>query len=363
MKKRILNVLTSSLGDGFIKIIYGPKGSGKTTFLLKDVRDLIVKNSRYYYINFKTLTYKDAYDKITKLSRENRRYVLLIDDIFSYANPESMINLIFSCKNVEAIATSDVSVSYALKSKATQVRGRIYTIFYPNYLYEEYNSENKDTNLFSYYRYLLSKNETVNLPNDELFTYICHNFGNLLTFNNIFRQKDVNNSIVTVIRKFNNYLGQNWFYVLPRIDLMTMHNISTGFVVFPTNYNLIPNKEFHSERNLNIYATTSIVEKLFYDNWKVYIGTYRYQKNIENRRIYFIKNICLIAKKRNRSVLIGINIGSSANYQTLFNNLKIPLQKIIIELGNGRRKYDYNGVMRIGIEKFLCEGVDSDYEI
>lgn len=365
MKQKIYHILQSSIGDGKVKIIYGPKGTGKTTCLLNVIKEYTERDERFIFISLDHMPYKDILPYIKNVDNNGKKTILLIENILSFEYVESLINLLFLCKNIDSFATSDVDIDYILKRTATQIRGRIKTIFCPNYLFEEYVEDCNDDSVISYYKNMLTEHKlyaTQKNPlvcDNELFGRMCQHINELCSYRMLYNECN-NKSLSTIIKKTEEIVGHFYFYKLNRFSLNTMQILKDKFYLFPTDYSLIPSDNLGEDRTLRKFLITSVVEKLIYDGWKVFIGNYSFQRMIDFKRKYFVDNDTIVAKKYDRAAFIRIENSQEGNSNQVFNNINNAFPKIILTNGKSNYRYNSDGVIYCGIEMFLQKGIEEN---
>ena len=365
MKQKIYHIIRSSIGDGKVKIIYGPKGTGKTTYLLNVIKEYTKHDERFIFISLDNMPYKDILPYIKSIDNNGKKTILLIENILSFEYVESLINLLFSCKNIDSFATSDVDIDYILKETATQIRGRIKNIFYPNYLFEEYVEDCNDDSVINYYRKMVTEyklyaaNRNPLVCDNELFGRMCQHINELCSYRMLYNEC-ANKSLSTIIKKVEEIVGYFYFYKLNRFSINTMQVLKDKFYLFPTDYSLIPNSNFGDDRTLRQFLSTSVVEKLKYDGWEVFIGTYNFQRMIDLKRKYLVDNDTIVAKKYDKVVFIRIESNQERNTNQVFNNINSSFPKIILTNGKSNYRYNSDGIIYCGIEMFLQKGIEEN---
>lgn len=142
--------ILSSLGNGYLKLITGLVGTGKTFFLFHELFNEIYKDKSRSIIEIKNEKEKDIKQKLLKLKEENTgSVVILIDNIFAYDSPETLFDLFSGDSNIDVIATSDIAPRYAMGENETLIRGRYQTFYFSPLSFNDSFEKNKSNEYIS----------------------------------------------------------------------------------------------------------------------------------------------------------------------------------------------------------------------
>lgn len=132
LKNRIL----SSLGDGYVKLILGAPGTGKSFFLSHDLFLALSEEAGNKVVSISPSNFEGA-SSLLKQKEGHSRLVVLADDIFSFPRPESLFDAFAGKSDVDLIASSSFSPDYVLGEDETLIRGRYERLFFSPLSYEE----------------------------------------------------------------------------------------------------------------------------------------------------------------------------------------------------------------------------------
>ena len=130
------NSILSSLGDGFVKLILGAPGAGKSFFLSHDLFLALSEEAGNKIVSISPSTFEGA-SALLKQKEGCTRLVVLADDVFSFPHPESLFEAFAGKGDVDLIASSSFSPDYALGEDETLIRGRFKRFYFSPLSYEE----------------------------------------------------------------------------------------------------------------------------------------------------------------------------------------------------------------------------------
>lgn len=366
MKNKIEEVLSKHIGDGFVKIIFGPKGAGKTFFLFNYYKK-ILEEKGYLVIDLADQSEKNILEVITKTNKmASNKTILLVSNIFNYLNFDQIINACIVSKNVDLIATSDIAYPKIYSEKKTFINGRIFSIFYPSTTYDEYVvsngknlngfliDNNMNSGILENIKYMHSNQLAIYKKLITHFNQPATIHSMSLKLKNEFSEYEINNVYKELRRKF-------MFYELDRYDIKRNEVISTGKLIYPIDtrfYYLFDNKSY--KINYKKYFLAASVARLFYDDYKVFKAIYVTQKSSVESGRSFERNTDggLLAIKGDTRYLLFIE--PSLNDEIINNIRKVPtnLPKYIVSLdAHSGPKMDMDGLFYCSIEYFLEKGL------
>ena len=132
----LINKLIESVGSKKTNIIQFSKGYDINRFLFVEFKNRLFEVFPSYHI-VEVKQEEDILSFIPNLKEISSKnpVIVLINDVFSYKNPEAIINSFYGFDNISAFITTYVDVSYQLGKKDTLVRGRYNRFFLPPVLF------------------------------------------------------------------------------------------------------------------------------------------------------------------------------------------------------------------------------------
>lgn len=369
MKERIESVLLDHLNDGFVKIIFGPKGVGKTDFLFEYFKSKLELLS-YNIVEFRNANSDDILNKIFELNNDRtstkEKNVILLKNIYNFYNFDIIINSALASNNLDLICTSDIEYPSFYIEKATYIRGRVFSIFYPSTTYDDFiEAYGNDVNKYLFNHDLDSQIfENIKMLHfDEANVYKKLLTCFLTPATNRLISKKLHNEIseYEVDKIYKNLKNKFLFYALNRMDIKKNEIVRSGKLIYPIDtrfYYYFDNNNYR--RNYKKYLLASVVAKLFYENYKVYKAIFSFQRKNEGIR-KFVRNgdAGFLAIKNGFRFLLFVEPNLDDN---LIDNIKkVPsnLPKYIVTFDqHGRPEMDENGLFFCSVDYFLLKGIN-----
>lgn len=359
--------IIKSLGNGYLKLITGIAGSGKTFFLQHDLFDELAKDYKIVEINPSSSLHPR--DILMKLKSAEERVVVLIDDIFLFDHPESIFDICSGQSNIDVIATSDFQSRYVMDKDETLIRGRFQNFYFEPISYSESTELGlvKDLNAyiskgglflsiencidrvvskgmrFKRFRgdYLSNIKTVIRFALDHCdeplsFTKMMNLIGMKITKN-------------TLISYFDLLEGGNMFYFLQLENIPEEKNKAFQLIFYPVDIGFKG-----TVRNRLVEEKTLLLSKLFEESYRITSG-YVYG-NFEGK--YQAKDISYVLRKgRDKIYLAYSDYDGSQEAANMAKFIKDSYLKIVVVPFDIEPWKDENGILHIGLERVLKNGL------
>lgn len=361
--------IIKSLGNGYLKLITGLAGSGKTYFLQHDLFDELAKDYKIVEINpASSLHPKDI---LMKLKSAEERVVVLIDDIFSFGHPESIFDICSGQSNIDVIATSDFQSRYAMDKDETLIRGRFQNFYFVPISYSESMELGLVKNLNEYISkggLFLSIENCIDkvvsngmrfkrfrgdyLSNIKtVIRFALDHCDEPLSFTKMMKMTGMKITKNTLISYFDLLEGGNMFYFLQRENIPEEKTKAFQLVFYPVDIGFkgtVPNRLVEEK--------TLLLSKLFEESYRITSG-YVYG-NFEGK--YQAKVISYVLRKgRDKIYLAYSNYDGSQEAENMAKFIKDSYLKIVVVPFDIEPWKDENGILHIGLERVLKNGLKS----
>lgn len=355
MKKIILDII-NSLGSGKTKIIQFNVASDAQTFLFKEVESSIKnKFDSYLIFEFKPNSNygRDIIQPladIIKLCQDNRT-VILIHDLFYFKYPEAIINMFYGKNNIDAIITSNIDITYKLKNKDTQVRGRYSSFFLAPMLYnDEINSSQYHVDALKDYP---NKDEAI-----KIYKYLVLHSGEFLTFRKIYESIQTNRGLNYYVFLIKYMINAGMLYCLTRMEIKTMKSLSSGFVLYPAFISDIDLTDLSYDKKFKLKSMAFLIAKMHSDNYKVYQAI-SYFAGVVNGKYKSRQefNAGFLVMYFDRKCLIRIDFTDDDASLQKYQGIKTSIPKIVALLGELELRVDTNGIAYYGLENLYKKGL------
>lgn len=330
-------------------ILTGPYSKSFDTFFNKELVD--------YYKNKNVLLItkdfpKDHLFAFIKSSLESNKHdIYLINDICGCSDCDSIINLFVTSKRAYLIATSNINLNIT----NTNNRGRINTIYFPPFLYEDFlesgNSSLKD--------YLANNSEDLSAvlydykyKDDALKIYkaINNQISYPISFPSLLSNSEVDVSLNTFVKIYNYLANRGFVYSVQKIDISTMEPLNNTLYIYPSFISNIIDESKTNEVVMKRVLESCVVSKLIYEQNLLYRI---HAKPSENKPIL---NTFYVIGEKDRYLL---NIFLDGNEERIkrFIEFKFYYKKYVLVLDNIDRYTDEYGVTYLNIYDFLEKGI------
>lgn len=366
MKTNLLQVLCDSIGNGFVKNIVSARGTGAKEFLFENWKKYLIQNyPDSVIIDTTELKNKNIKEICIFAKQSERKTFILINQIWKLKDFDSIINICANAKNIDLFTTSHSFFPIYSSEKITLIRGRLFNIYYPSTLYEDYlgNDDNGNVIDFLFNNKLNSEVIDLNMKLLDKQTKKCLqivlNYHNKpLTYRQLAEDMSKNSQ-----SKTSRYLAQQYFstldeksilYLIERFDIKRCQRINGKFV-----YPIDTRFYFETKRDdetICKFMTAAFISRLFYDNWFIQKATYVSQRN--NRTFCGDTDAGFLVKKNDKSFLIFISNNISDDVVLKAKLVPSDIQKIIITLDViGDIQFGNDGIIFYSYEKLLKEGL------
>lgn len=358
----------NSLGNGYLKLITGLVGTGKTFFLFHDLFNEIYKDKSKLIIEIRNEKDKDVKRKLLKLKEENTgSVVILIDNIFAYDSPETLFDLFSGDTNVDVIATSDIAPHYAMGENETLIRGRFQTFYFSPLSFNDSFEKNKNNEYTSNGGLFISKDECIQkivaqglkfkrFRGDykanmfSLIHYVSDHYGEPISFTKILKSMNIKVSINTLI-SYCDFLESSYlFYILPRENIESHQKKAYEFRIFPVDM-----KFNNGNIRNNIISRSSLLSKLKENSYSISDG-YIYGKFYEK---YQAMNLAFIARKSKDRIYISYSDGDGTKEAfQLMKHIKDSFPKIVVVPYDTPTWKDEYGIIHMSLNQLLFKGLN-----
>lgn len=367
MKSKLLSILSSSIGNGFIKNIVSARGTGADAFLFETWKDYVLEN----YTDDEVIDSRD-YDKqelkdiCIECKKSNKHCFILINHIWTYSEFDSIINLCCGSSNIDVFTISYSKWPLFSPDKWTLVRGRMYTVHYPSTLYEDYILQKSDGSVIDYLVNNTFDSDVItlnlNLLSDiekKCLKISLQHDNEPLTYRTlaaeVSKQTGLDFSRYHAQTIFSHFVEMNILYLIDRFDIKR-NKVIGGKLVFPIDTRFYGDKKTKI-KSLNKYMTAAMISKMFYDNWNVQKCIYISQR--DKRTFDGNTDGGFLIKKDEQSFIVFV---SDFIDDAVIKKAKLTpslLPKIILTLDLiGDMQFGSDGIIYYSYEKFLKEGIN-----
>lgn len=365
MKDKLLTVLDLSIGNGLVKNIISARGTGADVFLFEKWQEYI----REHYPNSKIIDArkidnKELRDVCTNCKETNVHCFILVKHIWSYVDFDSIINICAGHSNIDLFSISYSKRPIFSSEKWTLIRGRLYSIYFPSTLYEDYLSEYPNGNVIKYLagNNLDSDVITLNLQQLNKEEKMCLRLS-LQYYNTPLTYRTLASEMSKRIKKdFSRYYAQmifsrfeemNILYLIERFDIKR-NKIISGKLVYPIDNRFYD--FFNYNKDLNKFMTSAFIAKMFYDNWNIQKGIYVSQR--DGKTFNGNTDAGFIVKKEDQTFILFITEYINGEVIKKAKLAPTNLPKIIVTLDIiGDIQRDNDGLIYYSYEKLLKEGL------
>lgn len=348
----LINKLVESVGSKKTNIIQFSKGYDIDRFLFVELKNSLFKAFPNYHI-VEVKPGEDILSFISSLKEISSKnpVIVLINDVFSYKNPEAIINSFYGFENISAFITSDVDISYQLGKKDTLVRGRYNRFFLPPSLFGD-SSKIENINycdLLSFGSY--SKQAS------KIYSYILNHSGKLLSYRKIHEGIGKVLSIGKIIDIVDYMINHFLFYRLFRVDVSKNKDISSGFICYPTHINNLDEVPYSKKKKYFLKTATAVVARMVYNGFGVKKAISYYYEIRDGKRVRTEFDRGFLVFNFDKKVIINIHLDEDDNDIEKLIKFKSNIPHLIGLPGNSEYIMDCNGLTYVGIEKILGNGL------
>lgn len=344
----LINKLIESVGSKKTNIIQFSKGYDINRFLFVELKNRLFEAFPSYHI-VEVKQEEDILSFIPNLKEISSKnpVIVLINDVFSYKNPEAIINSFYGFDNISAFITADVDVSYQLGKKDTLVRGRYNRFFLPPALFgDSPKIENINyCDLFSFSSY--SKQAS------KIYSYILNHSGELLSYRKIHEGIGKTLSIGKTIDIVDYMINHFLFYRLFRVDVSKNKDISSGFICYPTHINNLDKIPCSNEKKYFLKTATAVVARMVYNGFGVKKAISYFYETKDGKRVRTEFDRGFLVFNFDKRVIINIHLDEDDNDIEKLIKFKSNIPHLIGLTGNSEYIMDCNGLTYVGIEKIL----------
>ena len=354
--RKMLESIVNNLWNGKATIIQHNKSTNTVDFLSNDVRNAIIEKYSHCIILDIFPDSNMSSNLVNKLSAtldlvKDNKVVFLIHGLFYYFSPTAIINMFYGKENVAAVMTADIDVSYYLKDKDTQVRGRYDKYFLPPELYGDV-VEKKDYHLGALLEFF-SKEEA-----GEIYKYLVRHSGEVLTFRSVFEEVSVGKTLPFYIEAINYMNKAGMLYILDRVAIKDGKILSSGVVFYPTFVSDIDLTDLPEDKKFKLKNEAYLVAKMFDEDYKVSRAISYYSDTIDGKyksRVEF--NRGFLVEYHDRKCVIRIDFNDNEDMMERFKKAKSNIPHMVAVLGQMELRIDVDGIAYYGLENLLKKGL------
>ena len=348
----LINKLIESVGSKKTNIIQFSKGYDINRFLFVELKNRLFEVFPSYHI-VEVKQEEDILSFIPNLKEISSKnpVIVLINDVFSYKNPEAIINSFYGFDNISAFITTYVDVSYQLGKKDTLVRGRYNRFFLPPVLFgDSPKIENINyCDLFSFGSYYKQAS--------KIYSYILNHSGELLSYRKIHEGIGKTLSIGKTIDIVDYMINHFLFYRLFRVDVSKNKDISSGFICYPTHINNLDKIPCSNEKKYFLKTATAVVARMVYNGFGVKKAISYCYETKDGKRVRTEFDRGFLVFNFDKRVIINIHLDEDGNDIEKLIKFKSNIPHLIGLPGNSEYIMDCNGLTYVGIEKILGNGL------
>ena len=366
MKQRIINVLASSIGNGMIKNLVSARGTGAEKYLFEIWKSFLsIKYPNSTLIDARNVDKKDLKRLCLKYKTMKKHCFVLVNHIWSYHDFDSIINICSDDSNIDLFSVSYSKYPLLFPEKSTLIRGRIFTIYFPSTLYEDYIVTYPNKTVIDYLIHndldldVINRNIGTFSPIEKTcFDVILNHYLEPLTYRYLAKEVSerlkINFSPYHAQIMFLKFLRLNLFYLIDRFDIKR-NVIVGGKIVFPIDTRFYRDSIFKSE-DLSKYMTAAMIAKLFYDNWEVKKCIYISQRH--GKTFNGNTDGGFLVRKNNQTFLVFVSDNITQEVLDKARLTPSMLPKIILTMDSmGNIQRDNDGIIYYSYEYFLREGI------
>lgn len=330
-------------------ILIGPYSKSLNAFFTKQLIDYY-KDKKVILIS-NTFPKEHLFDFLKSSLEINKHDIYLIEDLCSYTEYSSIINMFASTRDAYLIATSNVD----LTMENTNIRGRINTIYYPPFNYDDF-LQSEETSLIDY---LKNNNEDVSILlkdykyKDEALK-ICKIINEQISSSTSFQMlhsiSGVNVSLNTFTKIINYLIERHFLYNVYKIDITTRKPLSNYFYIYPSFISDIVDGSKPKQIILNKVLESCVVSKLINERNQIYRIHAKESLNASMKNTFYIDDT-------NDKYLLNIYLDGNEENLNKFVKFKCYLKKYVLILDNINKFTDEFGVTYLNIYEFLKKGI------
>lgn len=295
---------------------------------------------------------KDHLFEFVKSSLEtNKHDIYLIEDICGCPDYAAIINMFVTLKTARLISTSNEN----LNNINSNLRGRIRSVYYPPFLYEDYLQDENDDLI----EYLKKNKEDISSIlfefkyRDEalkIYRAINNQISYPISFKMLHANSGANVSLNTFVKIYNYLANHGFIYNIQKIDVSTMVPLKNTIYIYPAFITNIIDELKPKDVVLKRVLESCVVSKLIYEQNLIYRV---HARPYEDKPIL---NTFYVISDSDRYLL---NLFFDENEERLkrFVEFKFFYKKYILVLDRIDRYTDEHGVTYINIYDFLEKGV------
>ena len=364
MHSEIEDLITSSIGNGNLKLITGLAGTGKTYFLFHELFDRFKSNPDYTVVD--TLGHdQEQLESLLSSCREadGKRFIILIDDIFAKDDPASLFDLSAGKSNIDVIATTDFTSKYMLVDDETLIRGRFQNIYFPPVSFSEALSLGNVKDFKEYCQkggLFIPKEECIKKIIKQgraikkfrgdysekiigLLNLMLRHCDKSISFTELQRLSETKLSTHTLIDYFNFLEGSNLFYVMKKEGINEEKNKAYCVVFYPTDISFLPD-----DASFEIKEKSALIAKLYGDSYSITSG---YEKQLD---------VSYVLRKGNEKVYVSYSgFDGSKEAGVMADVIKDSYPKVVVSSIVAKKWIDEKGIIHAGLDEILKYGLKS----
>ena len=330
-------------------ILTGPYSKTFEVFFNKQLVEYY-KNKNVLLIN-KDFPMDHLFSFIKSSLDTNKHDIYLINNICECPDCDSIINLFVNSKTAHLIATSNINLNLA----NTNNRGRIATIYFPPFQYEDYLESNHS----SLIDYLKANIDDLSIAlsdykykDDALKIYktIIDQISYPISFPSLYSSSNVNVSLNTFVKIYNYLENRGYVYGIQKMDVSTMEPLSNTLYIYPSFISNIIDESKSNEVVTKRVLESCVVSKLIYERNLLYRI---HSKPSENKPI--LNTFYVIGE--NDRYLLHIFFDGNEERLMQFVKYKFYFKKYVLVMDSIDKYTDEYGVTYINVYDFLKKGI------
>ncbi|MDY6391787.1 MAG: hypothetical protein SPL80_02985 [Bacilli bacterium] len=378
MKDIVGEALLENWSSRKVKILVGPRGSGKMDYLENVF--IPFAHSRDASLRPFTLSARDGLvQTILDESEKCPHTLFLLKDIYLAKDYTAIADTIASHPTARLIATSNTFLPFGFEDRLndptwvpTAARGRITKVFFPATIWTDYAQANPNKGVldFLFSRSIdlgilersiwASRSEKMKRVSAILLEYSGQILTNRLVqrlYEKEFAESVSINTVINIASLFKNHC---LFYFVDRFDLKKDKVLASGSTVYPVTVAMFP-EALIDDASIAKRAEAELVGQWFYEGFQVYRACHAKQSFDHGERGFAMADdgflLCKGAEKRLASFAVRLNEETVRSVKTIPSGYRKTI--VVAEMSSSKAVLE-DGIEAISLERALNGGLLHD---
>ncbi len=366
MRDYLQDLLLTSIGNGRVKAIVGPNGSGAVSFLVNDfASSLKEKAPLAEIIDLRMLPSKEVAEICSKKRKEKRECFLLAGNLWDEPNFDVIVNCCAGQAFLNLFFIAPTKWPSRYLERATLIRGRVEHYFFPSALYADYRNAHPGATIVNF---LVGDGLDASLVETNLKSL---NRLDLAVFRAFLSSDYAPVSERNLAEKASRELGKpcSRFKIRSSVSklnelgiLLSLNRydvkkkeIKQGKIFFPIDSRFYKIQS-RKGKELNRLMIPALITKLLYDGWEVKKAVYESQRG--EKKYCSDADAGFLVEKNEWSLLLFVGETMTPELDEKARLAPSLLPRVIITcdaLNNAR--YDKDGLIHYSFETLLLKGL------